>query len=197
MQLEIASWALNEEDFPLASEAIRKVETQGDETIFSRNLKAKIAFAKQSYAIAESHYQAILQREPANFDAANMLALCMVESSDSEKQKKALEISTRNFRSIPDNLVAQASLGYIHFKLGEFEKAKAFLTTAAKTPGTSPEVEYFVASCLRQFGQKEAAREIVGKALDKKGLFLYRAPAKKLLAELGGSTLPKPAPSGN
>ena len=111
VQLEFASWAINQEDFPTASSAIVKAEKKDGENQFSQNLKGKIAFCNQSYGAAEAHFRAIAQQQPNNFDAVNMYALSLVESDDPKKRKLAREIATRNFRALPDNLVAQAALG--------------------------------------------------------------------------------------
>ncbi|MFK7767491.1 MAG: tetratricopeptide repeat protein [Mariniblastus sp.] len=192
VQLEVASLALNDEDFPAASAAIKLAESNSRETPFSKNLKAKIAFARQSFVIAESHYAALIKMQPDNFDAANMYALCLSESPDEAKRKQALNLALRNFRSLPNNLVAQSSLGYIQLRMGDPNAAKSALIRAAQTSGTSPEVDYFVASLLKELKETDKAKEIITKALQHKGLFLYRQSAKKMLAELGSSELPTP-----
>ena len=193
VQLEVASLALNKEDFPAASEAIKRAETNGGrETGFSKNLKAKIAFASQSYVIAESHYSGLIKMQPDNFDAANMYALCLAESKDETKRKLALEFAKRNSRALPENLVAQSSLGYILLRSGNTEAAKSALIRAAQSTGTSPEVNFFIASLLKELKQNDEAKSMVEKALQHEGLFLYRQSAKMLLAELSGSELPAP-----
>ena len=194
VQLEFASWAVNEEDFPTASSAIIKAEKKAGETPFSQNLKGKIAFCNRAYGIAEAHYRAIAQQQPNNFDAVNMYALSLIESNDPKKQQLAREIAARNFRALPENLVAQAALGYVELKLGETEQAKAILTRAARTPGTAPEIDYFLAALLAKMGETQQAKLVVESALKNKGLFLYRSASQQLLDELDSSTdtLPEP-----
>ncbi len=123
-----------------------------------------------------------------------MYALSLIESKDPKKQRLAREIATRNFRALPDNLVAQAALGYVELKLGETEQAKAILTRAARTPGTAPEIDYFLAALLAKLGEQQQAKLVVESALENKGLFLYRAASQQLLNQLENSTdtLPEP-----
>jgi tetratricopeptide (TPR) repeat protein len=194
VQLEFANWAISQEDFPIASSAIIKAEKATSESLFSRNLKGRIAFANQSYGVAEAHYRVIAEKQPNNFDASNMYALCLIESNDEKKQQLAREITIRNFRSLPDNVVAQAALGYVELKLGDPQQAKTILTRAARSAGTAPEIDYFLGALLAQLGESEQAQLLLDSALKHKGLFLYRSAAEKLSAELksGADALPVP-----
>ena len=186
VQLEVASWAVNEEEFPLASAAIKKAETNG-EVPLSKSLKAKIAFSNGAFSIAESHYEQLTKLQPDNFDFANMYALCLIESQDEAKRKKALEIAQRNFRALPNNVVSQAALGFIQLRSGDIEQAKSALGRALKTNNASPEIRYFGATVLKAIEQPENAKTVLEAALQHKGLFMYRNAAKKLLAELNAS----------
>ncbi|MFT5300634.1 MAG: putative Zn-dependent protease [Mariniblastus sp.] len=188
VQLEVAAWAVNEELFPTASAAIKQAEING-ETPLSKSLKAKIAFANGSYAIAESHYEALSKMQPDNIDSANMYALSLIESNEPNKKKLALEIANRNFRALPNNVVSQATLGYINLRMGDVEQAKAALGRALQTNNASPEIRYFGATVLKAINQPENARTVLQSALDHKGLFLYRTPAQKLMSELPSAPL--------
>jgi tetratricopeptide (TPR) repeat protein len=194
VQLEFASWAIEQEDFPTASSAIIRAEKASSESLQSRNLKGKIAFANQSYGIAEAHFQACAEKQPNNFEAINMYALSLIESDKTEKQKLALDIATRSFRALPDNVVAQAALGFIELKMGRTEQAKTILTRAARTAGSAPEIDYFLASLLAKLGETQQAKLVLESAVKHEGIFLYRKPAEQLLKQLSESTgsLPEP-----
>lgn len=183
VQLEVASWSVNDEDFPTASASIKKAEANG-ETPLSKSLKAKIAFAGESYGVAEAHYKELYLQNPDNFDAANMYALSLIESSDPEKRKLALDIANRNFRSLPDNIVAQAALGYVKLRLGDIEQAKSALGRALQSNTASPEIRFFGAAVLREMKEYENSKTVLIQALNHKGIFLYRTAAKKMLSEL-------------
>ena len=192
VQLEVASWAVNEEDFPLASASIKKAEVNG-EVPLSKSLKAKIAFANGSYAVAESHYESLTRLQPDNFDASNMYALCLIESNDEAKRTKALEIANNNFRSLPNNVVSQAALGYIQLRMGDIEQAKSALGRALQSNNASPEIRFFGASVLRELKQPENAKVVLEAALKHQGLFLYRSQAERLLKAVVAE-LPPSAP---
>lgn len=196
VQLEYASWALNKGDFPEATASIKKAEAASKESTFSKNLKAKIAFAQGSYIVASYHYEQLASSSSTNFDASNMHALSLIESKDEKKRQKALEIAIKNYQSLPNNLVAQASLGYIQLRLGNLEQAKVALAKGAKSQrGLSPEIDFFVASVLKAMKEDQKARGVLEIALRHKGFFLYRATAQKMLDELGGPLPKQPAGS--
>ena len=192
VQLEYGSWAIGQENFELATASINNAVRNSKETDFSRNLKGKIAFAKGSYLEAAAQFEAIAASNPENIDAMNMLALSFIESGDENRRKKALELALNNFRRAPDNLVTRSALGYIQLRLGNLDQAKVALAGGANAKrGASPEIDYFVASVLKAMDQKDKARSVLEIALRYKGFFLYRAPAKKMLNDLGG---PMPVP---
>ena len=190
VQLEYANWAISRNKLPIASEAIRKAESKAGESILSKNLKARIAFSRESYAVAEAHYAALMAQK--SFDASNMYALCLIEGGDAEKMAKAKQIAVQNFRALPNNLVAQATMGYTHLRQGDIEQAKSVLARAAQSRGSSPEIDYFLAALLAEMGNKAEARKTLEGALKFDGFFLYRSPAEKLLAKLDTGDLPAP-----
>ena len=91
--------------------------------------------------------------------------------------------------------MTRSALGYIQLRLGNLDQAKVALAVGANAKrGASPEIDYFVASVLKAMGQIDKARSVLEIALRHKGFFLYRAPAKKMLNDLGGP-LPAPIPT--
>lgn len=192
VQLEFASWALNREDFPTAGAAVKKAEEVLTETAFSKNLKAKIAFARESYGVAEAHYASLIVSQPMDSDVSNMYALCLTESNNQDKYNKALGIATRNLQAMPNNRVAIASLGYIQMRGGDLDQAKLAFAKATQMPGASPEIDYFIGRYLKETGDLPKAKQFVDRALETEGLFLYRSAALKLQKEIESSELPAP-----
>lgn len=192
--LEFAAYLINIEDFPKASSVIAEAEKLSNETLFSRNLKARIAFCNMSYGIAEAHYRALAESQQNNFDPANMYVLSLVESKDQEKQKLAREIATRTFRSLPDNRIALATMAYVQLKTGDLEQAKTFFGPLALSSGMSPEIDFFLASYYNANGEADKAVSLLETNLKREGMFLYRKPAQQLLDQLkkGSDGLPAP-----
>ena len=187
-QFQYAILSFNQEDIETASSTIEKVENMTRETLATRNLKGKIAFFNGAYDVAESYFQIITEQQPKNFDAANLYALCLIESDDETKWGLAKEIATRNFRALPNNFVSQAALGYISFKMGDIEQAKTVLNNAAKTTLPIPEIDYYLALLAKETGDVDKAKSTIERTIKHKGIFLYRSKAQQLLKELGGTT---------
>ena len=101
-------------------------------------------------------------------------------------------IGLQNYKALPDNLVAQSALGYIRLRLGSVDQAKPAMAGAAQNTGRFPDIDFFVASLLKEMNQNDEAKQVLENALKFEGLFLYRLPAKKLLTELSASELPEP-----
>ncbi|MEL7499974.1 MAG: tetratricopeptide repeat protein [Planctomycetota bacterium] len=192
VQLEFASWALNKEDFSTASAAVKKAEDVLMETTFSKNLKAKIAFAREAYSVAEAHYESLVSTQPMDSDLSNMYALTLVESNDQDKFNRALGIARRNLQAMPNNRVALASLGYIQMRGGDLESARASFAKASQLSGASPEIDFFISSYLFKSGEIAKAKQFMDRAMSKEGLFLYRSAAVKLQKQINASELPTP-----
>jgi predicted Zn-dependent protease len=195
VQMEYANWALGREDFPAASIAVNQVEKSTGEVPATKALKGRIAFAKGAYELAESHFNSLFEQEPDNFDIANMLALCLIESPDAAKRDKGKQIGIRNVQALPDNPIAQAAMGWIFLKSGETEQAKTMLTRASRSPELSPEVAFFLASYLHQSGNSARAKLILEPAIASQGLFLYRTAAKDLMNKIDSSVSDLPNPN--
>ena len=96
----------------------------------------------------------------------------------------ALEIANRNVRALPNNVVAQASRGYILLREGKTEQAKTAIGRALQQQNASPEIRFFAASVLNAMEEKENSKTTLEQALKYRGLFLYRARAKKMFEQL-------------
>lgn len=195
VQLEYASYLINVEKLPQASKAINDAEKIMGESLFSRNLKGRIAFFNQSYGVAEAHYKAISDEQPNNFDAMNMYALSLIESQDAEKRERALNLARRTFQLYPDNGVAALSLGYIHLKRGEISQAREIFSRVNVSVGVNSEIDYFIAYFFHVIGEKDRARTLLNSILERDGSFLYRKSAQQILESIGPaeSDLPDPA----
>ena len=113
-----------------------------------------------------------------------MYALCLIESDDPAKRKMALEIANNNLRALPNNVIAQAARGYILLREGKTEQAKTAIGRALQQQNSSPEIRFFAASVLNAMEEKENSIATLEQALKYRGLFLYRARAKKMLQQL-------------
>jgi predicted Zn-dependent protease len=192
IQLTAARFAMAQENFQAALVAIRNFEKEKGEAFATKDMKGRIAFAKQAYGVAESHFEVLNKNAPKDINYANVYALCLIESNNAEKQQKAKQISQSIARSMPDNSLAMATLGYIHLKLDEVEESKA-LFSRVKTNSVSPEISYFISHLFYKTGQVEQAEKILTQSTQTKSLFLYRSAAQELLAKIKKGTGGLPA----
>ena len=193
VQQEYANWALGREDFATASKAIQTIENRAGESPTTQLMKARIAFARGAFEIAESLFEKLYVSQPNSFDVANMYALTLLESSDASKRARGLQIAQRNVQSLPDSQVAQAAFGWALFKNGDVANAKNVFARLARLRQMAPEVAFFLATILEQDGNGEQAKAVLEPALMHKGLFLYRQQAQALMKKIQGTTgLPDP-----
>ena len=184
-QMMAAQMYMSREDFPNSLTALKRFEEiNNGNTKRSLDMKGRIAFAGLSYDVAAEHFRNLANKSPNDASSANILALCLVESDDPEKQKQAIQISQRVAGRMSNNSLALASLAYILMKNGEKEKSTQLMQRVAMSRQTTPEISYFLASWLIENGQPDQAAKILKKAIDAKGLFLYRSASMKLLTEL-------------
>ena len=184
VQMEYATFLVSSEKFELAAPLIERIETSEKETSSTTSLKAKIAFAQRDYGTAEVEYRKLYDKNPTNFDVANMYAMSLIESPFKEKKEVAKKLTVRNFKAVPDNQVAQSALGWVYYRTGELRGAKQLFARAAQSTQMPPEVAYFLSKFLAEAEDFERAEKLLSEALEHEGLYLYRASAAELLREV-------------
>lgn len=194
---EYADWMVGRERYAEAQVAIEKIVKEKGETIATKFVKGKIAFAQESYVLAEAHFSSLYLQEPGNFELANLWALALAECPGQKKKQRALQVATRNSQVQPKNGVALGILGWVHYKLGDMSQAEVWLNRATQTRVNSPELSYFIATVMEKRGQQEQAKALLESALKHRGVFLYRSSANSLLKRVIGASsqeqLPEPS----
>jgi predicted Zn-dependent protease len=196
VQLALAKWLINQEDFPATLSAIKALEKIKGDTNVSRELRGKVAFAQGVYAIAENHFKRLSSDNPTNFDYANLYALSLAHSPVKEKQDLAVNLARQVAQGRSASVSAVSSLAYVLLKTDQLDAAKAILGTVAKQPNLNAEVTFILCYMLSESGQFAQAKPILQKIVESKGLFLFRTEAKKLLKMNARSSggLPTPNP---
>jgi len=187
-QMMAAQMYMAQEDFPNALAALQKFEAiNGGESNQSLDMKGRIAFAGLSYDVAAEHFRKLNQKPRKDASSLNIMALCLVESDNTDQRKQALKISQQVASRMTGNPLAIASLGYILLKNGETEKSNQLMQRVIMSRQTTPEISYFIANWLIENGQSDQATEILKQSINSKGLFLYRSASRKLLSRLEGT----------
>ena len=199
VQIEYAAWALQKENLEGAAAAVAKADAIRPATLASKNIKGKIAFYQRKYDEAVAIYKALHEANPTNAEIANMYVLSLIESSSDENHAIASELANLNAQRNPNNRVTLATLGYVRLqKMGVNPQLKQIFAKVAQTrDGRSPEVDYFLASFLREAGDNKAALTVLQQASQYPGLYLYRKQADQmrqaLAATVGTGALPTPS----
>lgn len=107
-------------------------------------------------ALALAQMERVIELNPNQADALNFIAFSLAES-DTELDR-AEDLVNRALKLRPQDPYFLDTLGWIHFKRGEFGSAEELLRVAAQTSGDDPEIlEHFGDVLLRRARPAEAA----------------------------------------
>jgi tetratricopeptide (TPR) repeat protein len=173
----------NARDAKTYSDAAAELGVDTDELLMQRGF---IARQLKEYADAETHFSKMLDRSPSHFEAMNQLALVLVEQDVAAKKDRALQLAELNVRRAPDSSFALSTLGWVHYKMGNRQKAEQALRLAASKPSVRTETLYYLLRVLWENGRKEDALRVAERArsaFDEPGLFVLRDEAKQWLSD--------------
>ena len=175
-----------------AIEAGAKLDKSGKEFRAVRGLYCRY---KSEYDKAAGIFEELLRDSPNNSVYGWNLALSLAESPDAQKQRRAVELAESEAKKNPRVTEAFAVLGWCYFKAGQNDVAERALVTASQLGPLSPDGGYFLAKLLAARGRDAEAGSALRQVLASPAAFVYRADAKKLLAEIE-ARLPKPKTAG-
>ncbi len=130
-------------------------------------------------------YDRALEKTPGSWVVMNNLASILSDHSDSsEDLKRALSLAQEAVRLNPEEAALLDTLGWIHFKMGETERAFGLIERAVSQGSGNPVLHYHMGVVLDAAGRREEAREQLEKALDGEESFPGREQAEALLKRL-------------
>ncbi len=135
----VATWGLEHGKIAFAkeqAEAALRIESS-DPTKYSgstvgRMLRGQVALWEKDWPEAEKYFEKIVVEDGSNIAARKNLALALVEQNDPAKRQRALACAEANYDDNNKNPDALSTLGWVHFRRGEFNDASRFLDRAAK-----------------------------------------------------------------
>ncbi len=154
-------------------------------------LRGLVALWEKDWPEAERDFQKPLDDSPTDFVARNNLALALVEQDDPAKKQRALDYAEANLRDHKESTDGMSTLGWVHFRRGEFDQAQAALDQAVKAAGgnaTDADTAVYVAYLLDHQGKKLEAQEILGNLLKAGRPFSMKPEAQKLFEKLNAGT---------
>lgn len=128
-------------------------------------------------------YEEILNKHPQHLLASNNLAMLMLKDEANQgKLDKALEL-VEGFE-LSENPIILDTLGWVHVKRGEIDKALPILQRAARKGSGLPDIDYHLGFAYYQQGRMEDAKRHIDTALGSKKQFEGIEEAKALLNKI-------------
>jgi tetratricopeptide (TPR) repeat protein len=112
--------------------------------------------------IAEQDLKSILDREPNNAQALNALGYTLADRSN--RLQEALGFIERAYKLQPDDPAILDSVGWVNYRLGNYEKALKYLRRAFDMI-KDPEIAAHLGEVLWVTGDHNGAREVWGQAV--------------------------------
>lgn len=163
-------------------EAVGKIDPTGRDTAATRALWHVY---RKEYAAAEALLEGIMKDSPGDSFAVGYLALCLAESGDEKKKKRAVELAETLVRQNQKAALPYSILGWCLLKSGRTDEADKALGTAASGGPMTCDTAYFAARLLVERQKFEEAHRLLKDATAvPHGPFVYRTDAKTLLAEV-------------
>lgn len=128
--------------------------------------KLTLATAQQmagEFAAAEATLREILKTTPDNPIALNNLGYFLLERD--EKVEEAFELIKKAVAMEPDNSSYLDSLGWAHYKLGNYADAEKFLLDAARIDAASSTIQEHIGDVYQKQGKAAQAKNAWEKAL--------------------------------
>jgi tetratricopeptide (TPR) repeat protein len=128
-------------------------------------------------------YEGILEKHPKHLLASNNLAMLLLKGeTDQGGLDKALQL-VEGFE-LSENPIILDTLGWVHVKRGEVEKALPILLRAARKGSGLPDINYHLGIAYYQQGQMENAKHQFNTALASEKPFDGIDEAKMLLSKI-------------
>lgn len=182
---EYGLWLLNSGKQEAAApyfDAAAKLDPAGKDTSVARGIWH---LHKKNTAAAEPLLEAVYKDAPGDLNALSFLCLCLAESGDDKKKKRAADLADVLVKQNPKSAGGYAVLGWCLYKLGRPADAEKALAVVAQAGPLTFDAAYFIARLLADQQKFEDAHKLVSSAVNAKhGLFVFRTDAKGLLAEV-------------
>ena len=133
---------------------------ENSQLLYSRAL---VAEKLNMLDIVESDLKQVIQREPTNAQALNALGYTLADHN--YRLEEALGYIMRAYKISPDDAAIIDSLGWIHYRMGNYEIALKNLRRAFSMQN-DPEIAAHLGEVLWVSGQQQSARSVWDEALD-------------------------------
>ncbi|MGN8224590.1 tetratricopeptide repeat protein [Gracilimonas sp. BCB1] len=119
----------------------------------------------EKHEASDEAYELALRYDPENDNAMNNYAYNL--SVRGESLERAKELALKAIEVAPENAAYLDTVGWVYFKLGDYDRAKRFIDASIKTGAASAEVLEHMGDVEEQLGNMEEARSWWQQALEK------------------------------
>ncbi len=181
-----AVWLIREDELDQAQTVAATLREQSPDSVVALLLDGIVAKMQGDTERAEQALTKVLTNDPSNETATNILALLLIESDDTADRERALRYAKMNADLNQKSPQANITLGWVLYKLNRMQESNAALQKGARAGQLQADSTYLIAEIMsKQEGGKEKAVAALEQVLkQKKGLFMFRRDAEKLLEQL-------------
>jgi Flp pilus assembly protein TadD len=144
---------------------------------------AQILEQQNHYDEAISTYERFMENTPDNVIAINNLAALLADHREDEQSLKTAKDLALKFVDT-DQPALLDTLGWVHYRLGEYGEAVKVLTAVIEKAPDVPVFNYHLGMTYLKLGNKQEARDYLSKAVGEKYSYTGIDEARKTLAEL-------------
>jgi len=194
--LAAAQWYLGRGEFAtvrsLIDRALAMPDTFVANTVEANFLRGQLARHEGDLATAERFIVAAHAQSSGGFPITNALALVLVESADTSKRTRALDLAEADVARTRDDdgqhALARETLAWVHHRLGRPEEAFRALDELSRSEALSKDGIFSYAGVLVDRGDTATARRLLEDLLSQDAVFVRRRDAVALLEKLGRET---------
>ncbi|HMO83855.1 MAG TPA: tetratricopeptide repeat protein [Lacipirellulaceae bacterium] len=199
-----AEWLIQQNDLDRAQQVAAAMRQQTPNAVSALLLDGLVAKMRGQNEEAEKALIRVLELDPNNSGATNLLALILSESKEPGDLERAFSYAQRNAALFSNNAQANITLAWVLYQMGRVNESLQILSRGVTNP--SADAAYLIARIMEMQKQPEKAAQVLDQFLKQPGggLFIYRREAEAMLKRLldSGVSLPQsglpisPAPAG-
>jgi tetratricopeptide (TPR) repeat protein len=179
-----AEWLIQQGDLDKAQAVAAAMRKKTPTSVTALLLDGVVAKMRGKSDAAEEALMKVLEQDPNNSIATNLLALILSESTDSADLERALAHAKRNSALYPNSAQASVTLAWVLYQMGRINEATQLLGQGVRDP--SADAAYLIARIFEKQKQPERAAQLLDQLLKQAGtgMFMYRLEAEALLKKL-------------
>lgn len=167
--IELALLAVRDGRGDLAAGFLREAESRAGESVPFHLLAGELAFGANEIPAAKAHFGKALRLNPKSAAACNQLAWTLSEKDG--RYAEALPLAAAALQLEPDNSNSRDTLGWVHYRLGNYSEAAKVYNPLLKSLPRHSAMLYRMSLVVEKAGRKEAAADLLEKALNLSGDF--------------------------